>query len=103
MSKDFELHGIKTIKPVGKKVFIELNPIEEKMTKGGVYLPALHPEEFRTGFILAKGEGVELFEVGDKILVGWTFGESIHFPDQGILDDTLRVGTQNEIWAKIEG
>ena len=102
MSKDFEFHGIETIKPVGKKVFVELNPIEERKTKGGVILPALHSEEFRTGFILAKGEGVESFDVGDKILVGWTFGESIHFPDQDILDDTLRVGTQNEIWAKIK-
>jgi len=101
MSKDFELHGIKTIKPVGKKVFVELNPIEEKKTKGGVILPALHHEEFRIGFILAKGKEVNDFEVGDKILVGWVFGESIHFPDQHILDDTLRVGTQSEIWAKI--
>ena len=101
MPKDFELHGIKTIKPVGKKVIVELNPIGEKKTAGGVILPELHHEEFRIGFILAKGDEVKGFAVGDKILVGWVFGESIHIPDQGILDDTLRMGTQSEIWAKI--
>ncbi len=88
--------------PEGKRILVQLNSIGECKTKGGVILPALHSEEFRIGFILAKGEGVESFEVGDKVLVGWTFGESIHFPDQDILDDTLRVGTQNEIWAKIK-
>ena len=102
MSKDFELHGIETIKPVGKKVLVRLNSFEGKKTQGGIYLPEAHHEEFRIGFILAKGEEVDKFEIGDKVLVGWTFGESIHFPDKDILDDTLRVGTQNEIWAKIE-
>lgn len=102
MSKDFELRGIGTIKPVGKKVFVELSPVKEKKTAGGIVLPDLHHEEFRIGFILAKGKEVDDFEVGDKILVGWVFGESIHLPDKDILDDTLRVGTQSEIWAKLE-
>lgn len=102
MSKDFTLHGIESIKPAGKKVLVELNPVGEKMTAGGVILPEDHHEEFRTGFILAKGDEVKRFDVGDKILVGWVFGESIHIPDQGILDDTLRMGTQSEIWAKLD-
>ena len=102
MSKDFTLHGIESIRPVGKKVFVELNPIGEKVTEGGVILPEQHHEEFRIGFILAKGDEVKGFEVGDKVLVGWVFGESIHIPDRGILDDTLRMGTQTEIWAKLD-
>ena len=102
MSKDFTLHGIESIKPVGKKVLVELNRIGEKMTKGGVILPEAHSEEFRIGFILAVGDEVKGFEVGDKVLVGWVFGESIHIPDRGILNDTLRMGTQAEIWAKLE-
>lgn len=102
MDRDFELHGIETIKPVGKKVLVKLNPVEEKTTKGGIILPDLHHEEFRVGFILAIGDEVNDFKVGDKILVGWIFGDSVHIPDQGILDDTLRMGTQAAIWAKIE-
>ena len=101
MSKDFTLHGIESIKPVGKKVLVELNPIGEKKTAGGVYLPDLHHEEFRIGFILAVGDEVKGFDAGDKVLVGWVFGESIHIPDRGILNDTLRIGTQAEIWAKL--
>ncbi len=102
MSKDFTLHGIESIKPVGKKVLVELNPIGEKKTAGGVILPEQHHEEFRIGFILAVGDEVKGFDVGDKILVGWVFGESLHIPDRGILDDTLRIGTQTEIWAKLK-
>ena len=102
MSRDFTLHGIESIKPAGKKVLVELNPVGEKKTAGGVILPDLHHEEFRIGFILAVGDEVKGFKDGDKILVGWVFGESVHLPDRGILDDTIRMGTQSEIWAKLE-
>ena len=103
MSKDLSLHGKETIRPVGKRVLVQLNSVKEQKTEGGIILPDLHHEESRIGVILAKGGEVDDFDVGDKILVGWGFGTPIHFPDQGILDDTIRIGTQMEIWAKISG
>lgn len=102
MSKKLELHGKEKIHPVGKRVLIQLNPVEELTTEGGIVLPDLHHEENRIGVILAVGDEVnERFQPGDKILVGWVFGDALHFPGEGITDDTIRMGTQSEIWAKL--
>jgi co-chaperonin GroES (HSP10) len=102
MSKNFKLHSIESIKPVGKKILVELNLVEEKKTEGGILLPGLHHEESRVGYVLAIGNEVTVCKVGDKILVSWTFGDVLHFPDKGIIDDTIRMGTQAAIWAILE-
>jgi len=102
MSKDFELHGIETIKPVGKRILIRLNLVGERKTEGGIILPDLHREPCRIGYVLAIGEEVDRVKVGDKILVSWIFGDVLDFPDRSLNDDTVRMGTQSEIWAKIK-
>lgn len=90
------------IKPMGKRLLVQLNPIEEKKTEGGVILPDTHSQETRTGIIIAVGEEVDKkYQPGDKIIIAFTSGTILHFPAEGILDDTIRITVQSEIMAKI--
>ncbi len=92
------------ILPCGKRILIQLTPVKEKKTKGGVILPDTHGEESRIGSIVAVGEEVDNgHQPGDKILIAFFSGTPLHFPDEGILDDTIRIITQSEIMAKIGG
>ena len=91
------------LKPEGKRLWVQLNPVEERVTKGGVILPAAHSEESRTGTIIAVGDMVDKkYKPGGKILVAIFSGTVLHFPHLGITDDTNRMITQSEIMGSIE-
>lgn len=88
--------------PQGLRLLIRLNPVEEKKTEGGVILPTRHSEESRLGTIIAIGDEVnKKFKVGDQILVAFFSGTVLHFPAEGVLDDTIRMITESEIMAKM--
>ena len=88
--------------PQGNRILVQLTPVKEKVTKGGIVLPDTHGEESRIGSIIAVGEEVDKkYQPGDKILIAFFSGTPLHFPDEGILDDTVRIITQSEIMAKI--
>ena len=88
--------------PEGTNILIQLSPIKEKVTRGGIVLPDNHPEESRIGIIIAVGNEVDKrHQPGDKILISFVMGTPLHFPDEGILDDTVRIITQSNIMAKI--
>lgn len=90
------------LKPEGKRLWVQLNPVEERVTKGGVILPAAHSEESRTGTIVAVGDAVDpKYKPGDTILVAFFSGTVLHFPHLGVTDDTNRMITQSEIMARI--
>lgn len=90
------------ILPQGKRLLIQLSPVAEKKTEGGIVLPDTHSEESRIGTIIAVGDECDKkFQPGDKILIAFFSGTPLHFPDQGILDDTVRIITQEHIMAKI--
>ena len=89
--------------PNGVRVLVKLNKIESMKTKGGVILPEMHSEESRLGTILALGDEVdEKFKVGDQILIAFFSGTVLHFPGEGMTNDTIRMITQSEIMAKVE-
>ena len=79
------------------------NKVEEIKTKGGVILPDSHSEESRLGTIIALGDEVDSkFKLGDQILVAFFSGIVLHFPGEGMSDDTIRMITQSEIMAKVK-
>ena len=89
--------------PQGNRVLIKLNKVEEIKTEGGVIIPENHSEESRLGTIIALGDEVDKkFVVGDQILVAFFSGTVLHFPGEGLTDDTIRMITHSEIMAKME-
>ena len=93
---------MKKITPQGKRVLIKLNKVEQITTKGGIVLPDAHSEESRLGTIIALGDEVDKkFKIGEQILIAFFSGTVLHFPGEGLTDDTIRMITQSEIMAKV--
>lgn len=96
--------------PYGKNIYVILDKVEEKTTEGGILLPDMHSEETREGTIIAVGDRVnaerkkeeKLIEVGQRILVQFYAGVSIHSVTKNILDDTHRLITESNVMALIE-
>ena len=89
--------------PQGLRLLIRLNKVGEMKTEGGVILPDSHSEESRLGTILAIGDEVDKkFKIGDQILIAFFSGTILHFPGEGMSDDTVRMITQSEIMALVE-
>ena len=89
--------------PQGLRLLIRLNEVKQMKTKGGVILPDAHSEESRLGTIIAIGDKVDKkFKVGDQILLAFFSGTVLHFPGEGMVDDTVRMITESEIMALIE-
>ena len=108
MSDDFK----RKIIPQGKRLLIQLNSVEEVSkkikrddgTETELILPEKHSEESRVGIVIACGEDVDKkFQPGNKILIAYFSGTCLHFPNEGVLDDTIRMIVQSEIMAKVEG
>lgn len=91
------------IVPQGKRILVQLSSIKEMKTKGGVIIPGAHSEESRIGTIIASGDEVDKkYQPGALVLVAFFSGTVLHFPGEGILDDTIRMITQSEIMGLIE-
>ena len=102
---------IPKIRPEGKRLLVQLNPVKSTSkkikkddgTEGELFLPDDHSEETRFGVILAAGDGVDKkYKVGSRILVQFFSGTVLHFPGEGVVNDTIRMITQMEIMALIE-
>lgn len=90
------------ILPQGYKVYVRLGRVEEKKTDGGIILPGKHSEQSRIGEVMAVGNEVSDYSVGDKVLVQYHSGVAIHLVAIGILDDTHRIYNEAEILTKVE-
>lgn len=89
--------------PQGLRLLIKLNKVGEIKTKAGLILPEKHSEESRLGTVIAIGDEVDKkFKVGDQILIAFFSGTVLHFPGEGLTDDTVRMITESEIMAKVE-
>lgn len=77
--------NVSTVKPLGERVFVKVNPGEEK-TAGGIFLPDTAQEKPQIGEIVAVGPGkrnddgsrsaLEV-KVGDKVLYSKYAGTDI--------------------------
>ena len=88
--------------PCGNNLYVKLNKVGELKTAGGVIIPDMHSEESRIGKVIAKGDKVRNFEVGDTILVEWVIGMCIHLVAEGVQDDTHRIISESQIACKIK-
>jgi len=77
--------SVSTVKPLGDRVFVRVNPSEEK-TAGGLYLPDTAKEKPQVGEVIALGVGkrnedgsrqdIEV-KVGDRVLYSKYAGTDI--------------------------
>ena len=56
-----------TIKPLGERVLVKMDKIEEK-TAGGIYIPQTAQEKTQIAVVEAIGDEVKAVKVGQKIL-----------------------------------
>jgi co-chaperonin GroES (HSP10) len=90
--------------PKEKKIFAEVEPVEECKLESGLLLPARHREPVRIGTIKAIGEKVnkERYKIGGKIAVKYNAGFDLVFPHMGIVQDTHRILNQEDVLCSIE-
>ena len=104
-----------TIKPLGRRLLVKLEPVAEGKSQGGIYVPAKHSELTRTGKVLLLGDRCnevfidgktiirERIRVGDKVLVTFHAGIVVDSMSGETLysavDDTLRIINEEEILA----
>ena len=67
-----------------------------------IYIPEKHPELSRMGNVMAVGGDVEGYNVGDRVLVMYYGGVTIHLIKEGMVGDTHRIFNASNILAKIE-
>ncbi len=92
------------VKVNGHRLLVRLDPIKEKQTQGGVWLPEKHGGEWsRTGEIIALGDDVdkERYKVGDKIFADWHSGVVISDMVTH-RDDTVRIITPEDVLGWLE-
>ena len=56
-----------TIKPLGERVLVKMDKVEEK-TAGGIFIPQTAQEKTQIAVVEAIGDEVKTLKVGDKIL-----------------------------------
>jgi co-chaperonin GroES (HSP10) len=110
--------------PWDKRVYVKLDKVEEKKSEGGILLPDKHSEESRLATILAIGDMVneertrrrKWFQIwkrrkwidgteikpGQRIVVQFYAGISLHMVTGGMLDDTRRLITESNILCLVE-
>ena len=90
------------IRPLGKRLLIKLNKVDERKSAGGLIISSDHRELIRTAEIISAGSDCEqLFASGDTVIVPYNVGTMIDLFELEVPDDTIRIVTENEIMAKI--
>ena len=56
-----------TIKPLGERVLVKMDKVEEK-TAGGIFIPQTAQEKTQIAVVEAIGDDVKTVKVGEKIL-----------------------------------
>jgi len=90
------------IKPAGTRIFVELLAVEERQTKGGIWLPDKHAEQSRVGTVLGVGPKVVDFKPGDRVVIPFYSGIGVDYPGSGYHYDTHRFLEQTEICGTLE-
>lgn len=88
--------------PLGNRIIVELEDITGRKY-GNLYVPDTGKELVRVGNIIAIGDKVMQFQVGDKIAFSSYSGVNIHMPKYGLIDDVrYRVLSEDEVLFKVE-
>ncbi|MFA5154123.1 MAG: hypothetical protein WC554_16355 [Clostridia bacterium] len=82
--------------PVGERLLVKLDAVDEKKV-GSILVPAKHGELSRAATVLAAGDEVKRFKVGDRIFLGYHSGNVVDIAWEKA--DTLRIVDEAEIWG----
>ncbi len=71
------------VQPLGKRVLVQVQAVEEKTTAGGIVLPSnINAKETYKSEVVNVGPEVGLVEVGDLILVTFMAGDGVEHDQQ---------------------
>jgi chaperonin GroES len=73
-----------TIKPLGERVLVKMDKVEEK-TAGGIFIPQTAQEKTQIAVVEAIGEDVKTIKVGQKILHDKYAGTSVKMDNEEYL------------------
>ena len=73
-----------TIKPLGERVLVKMDKVEEK-TAGGIFIPQTAQEKTQIAVVEAVGDEVKTVKVGQKILHDKYAGTSVKMNDDEYL------------------
>lgn len=90
------------IRPAKDNVLIEVEAIGERKSKGGLFIPDSSSEFVREGVIVAVGDEVEGFSVGDHILCHAHTGLRMDMKKYGLVEQDLWMLSADEILAKLD-
>ena len=80
-----------TLKPLGTRVIIEVDAVQEYKTKGGIIMPEEAQEKPHNGTVIAVGTGfadmpeADRINVSDRVLFGKYSGSEIKVEDKTYL------------------
>ena len=88
----------------GSRILILCDDMAEKV--GRIFVADKHSERSRTAKVLAIGDKVENYAVGDKILLSWYTGVHLHLIDKELFgipvdEDKHRLVMEGEILGKL--
>ena len=73
-----------TIKPLGERVLVKMDKVEEK-TAGGIFIPQTAQEKTQIAVVEAIGEDVKTIKVGQKILHDKYAGKQVKMDNEEYL------------------
>jgi chaperonin GroES len=73
-----------TIKPLGERVLVKMDKVEEK-TAGGIFIPQTAQEKTQIAVVEAIGDDVKTIKVGQKILHDKYAGTSVKMDNEEYL------------------
>ncbi len=88
--------------PMGRRLFVKLDSIDETKV-GRIIIPDKHSVHSRVGTVLGIGSEVPpgFFEIGDRVWVQYHAGIAVENVDYGLVGDTNRIMTFEEIYGKL--
>ena len=96
-----ELQSKLVIEPLGDRVYIELEPMQEKVKR--IMVPDDHSERTRVATVLATGPECQHLCVGDRVIVSYYTGTILHLLQYDLTDINHRIARESEIMARVKG
>lgn len=89
-----------TFHPLEDRLYVQM---DERLNKvGSIILSDNHSERTRTGVVAAVGPDVKTLKAGDKIIISYYTGQSLHLPQFIGKEELHRIVREGEVLAVIE-